>query len=267
MAPMTNTTRKLGKRLGVVNDPRTIQAVQILDVPAVKTPADHRIAHTLSTVPVFGNDRIGDCTCASQGHRIVSQETSSGQHDHATLSDDDVIAVYSAVAGYDPATGANDNGAYELDVLNYMRKTGMGHQKDGTPHTIGAFAKVDLTDRETIAASHYVFGGIKLCAALPITAEQQLDAGEDWTVVAGGGSDSEPGSWGGHSMYSVGYDHKRGILVWTWGREQWMSWEWAAQYGDEAYALISNDYLRGSGKTPQGFDQTALNALLKRIDG
>jgi hypothetical protein len=132
---------------------------------------------------------------------------------------------------------------------------------------LGAFAKVDLTDRETIAASHYVFGGIKLCAALPITAEQQLDAGEDWTVVAGGGSDSEPGSWGGHSMYSVGYDHKRGILVWTWGREQWMSWEWAAQYGDEAYALISNDYLRGSGKTPQGFDQTALNALLKRIDG
>lgn len=260
-------TRKTGKKLGVVIDPRTIQTADIISTSDVHAPGSHRIAHTLTEVPVFGNADFSDCTCASQGHRIVSQETSSGQHDHATLSDDDVLDVYAAVTGSDPRTGGADNGAYELDVLNYMRKHGMGRQKDGTPHTIGAFAKVRLTDREDVATSHYVFGGIKVCAALPVTAEKQLDAGEDWTVVKNGGSDSEPGSWGGHSMYSVGYDAKRGVLVWTWGKLQWMSWEWLAQYGDESYAAISNDYLRGTLKTPQGFDLAALTALLKKIDG
>jgi hypothetical protein len=258
---MTSTDLKLGKRLGVVHDPRTLRASRVIDVSAVQPPRAHRIARPLRDVPVFANDRYGDCTCASQGHRIVTQERSSGQAREVTLSDADVLEVYSAVTGFDPERPETDRGAYELDVLNYMRKVGMGRERDGTAHTIGAFAAVDWHNHDEVRAAHYVGGGLKVCAALPTSAARELDAGADWSATS-----DAPGSWGGHSMYSHAYDRERGLAVWTWGREQWMSWAWVDRFVDECYVLISEDYLRRrSQHTPQGFDVAELERYLTSL--
>jgi hypothetical protein len=267
---MTSTARpperRLGKKLGVVHDPRTLRAARILDAPAVRAPADHRIARPLHGVPMFANDRFGDCTCASQAHRIVTQERSSQQARTITLTDDDVLAAYAAVTGFRPDDPSTDNGAYELDVLNFMRKTGMGREKDGSPHTIGAFAAVDWRNHDEFEAAHYAFGGLKVCAALPRTAQPQT--GGVWKVEGNPKHDpaSRPGSWGGHSMYSFAYN-RTGPVVWTWGNEQQMTWEWADTYVDECYALISEDYLRGSGHTPQGLDLVMLTDYLATLNG
>src|SRR3954470_7477044 len=78
--------------------------------------------------PMYLNDRIGDCTCAGAGHIIQSAST-YGQGQTITISDDDVLRAYIANSGYDPRTGANDNGAVMQDVLNYWRKEGIGGHK------------------------------------------------------------------------------------------------------------------------------------------
>src|ERR1700690_4287507 len=58
---------------------------------------------------MLGNDRVGDCEIARIAHMLMLFTAHTGSMVIPTL--DEVIAVYSAITGYDPATGANDNGA------------------------------------------------------------------------------------------------------------------------------------------------------------
>jgi hypothetical protein len=122
---------------------------------------------------------------ASAGHDIEAWTTTATGVE-AQVTDQQVIAAYSAITGYDPATGANDNGARELDVLKYWRTTGIaGHQ-------IGAFAEVGPTNHQEVGQSIYLFGGLYLGLNMPNTAQAQTSAGEPWDV--GTGPDAEPGS-------------------------------------------------------------------------
>lgn len=253
----------LGKKLGVVHDRRTLKASTILEPKRVNVPKTHRIAKGLTNVPMYGNDRAGDCTVASQAHRVDTQERSSSQNE-IKLTTQQVFRAYQDVSGWDGVPGSpSDQGAYELDVLNYMRHVGLGLEKDGTPHTIYAFAAVQWQDIDQFKLAHYVFGGLKICAGLPLTAADQMDRGEAWDVVPSSWR-ANWGTWGGHSMYSRGFNDQ-GVWVWTWGREQFMTWRWIYAYVDECYCVISEDYVRRGGTTPQGLNVEALNGYLQSL--
>jgi hypothetical protein len=267
---------RLGKKLGVVEDRRTFMAAAVLRPDEVTVPDRHRIAGGLRTVPVFANDRLGDCTQASIGHAIVTMERSSSQRE-LPLTDQDIIEAYQRVGGYVPGRPDTDNGAYELDSMNHWRQVGLGRERDQTAHRIAAFVRVDHTDPSEVLTAHYVFGGLKVCAGLPLSASDQMRQGLPWDVTTG--PRAKWGSWGGHSMYSAAYDRDLrdrpsarsrlsgldGVAVWTWGREQWMTWAWWASYVDETYAVVSEDYFRKGGRTPQGFDAERLADMLRRL--
>jgi hypothetical protein len=253
---------RLGKHLGVVHDPRTLMAARVIDLDTLpKVPREHRIARGLLSVPVFKNDELGDCTQASKGHAVITMERSSGQRE-IRLSDEDIVLAYQRVGGYVPGRPETDNGAYELDSMNDWRQNGLGRERDGTPHKIYAFAAVDWTDHQQVKQAHYVFNGLKVCAALPLSAADQLRAGRPWDITEG--SRSQSGSWGGHSMYSFGWT-TQGLLVWTWGEPVLMTWPWVDKYVDEVYAVISEDAVRSGGRTQQGFDVAALNSYLRLL--
>lgn len=251
---------KLGKHLGVVDDRRTFMASAIM-IDEVRVPPRHRVGGQLKSVPLFGNDRYGDCVFASQCHAIVTMERSASQRE-LPLSEEDALSAYGLVTGFRREDPSTDNGAYELDGLNNWRQRGLGREKDATTHVLKAFAAVDWTDRSEACMAHYVFGGLKICAGLPLSAADQVRNGQAWDVVEG--PRSRWGSWGGHSMYSFAYDEE-GLIVWTWGEEQKMTWEWVDAYVDESYALVSEDYFRRAGKTPQGFDADKLDRLLRGL--
>jgi hypothetical protein len=59
----------------------------------------------------------------------------------------------------------------------------------------------------------------------------------------------------------VAYD-ARGVTVVTWGALQTMTWTFWEAYCDEAYAILSNDYLDDKQQAPQGFDLQQLQADL-----
>jgi len=245
---------KLGKA-APRHDPRTLQLANYLEPgnlpPAPKT---ENYGKTIASWPMMGNDTIGDCTCAAAGH-MVECWTGNASSTPVVISDNSIIQAYSAITGYDPTTGANDNGAVEIDVLNYWRQTGIGG------HKIVAYAALEPGNRNHVTDGIYLFGGVYIGLGLPISAQHQ----KVWSVPPGGPVGSgAPGSWGGHAVPVVEYD-KHGLTVVTWGMLKRMTWGFWGAYCDEAYALLSEDFIGPGGKAPSGFDFNALLNDLKQV--
>jgi hypothetical protein len=110
--------------------------------------------------------------------------------------------------------------------------------------------------------SVYIFEGCYIGVQLPKSAQPQVQNHQPWSVPPGGPvGDGAPGSWGGHAIPVVAYD-ARGVTVVTWGALQTMTWSFWEVYCDEAYAILSKDYLTGRSTTPEGFSLKQLQADL-----
>lgn len=241
---------KLGKR-PVRHDKRTLLLADYLTGPLPPPPAAQDWARHLAKIGMMLNDQIGDCTCAAAGHAI--QIWSSNANREVTVSDADVVAAYSAITGYSPNDPSTDNGAVELDVLNYWRQTGIGG------HKIAGFVKLEPKNTSHIESAIALFGGTYIGLGLPISAQNQ----NVWSVV--GGPDGEPGSWGGHAVYVVEYD-AHGLTCITWGQLKRMTWGFWQQYCDEAYGILSNDWLNPTTHiAPNGFNIGVLMADLQKV--
>lgn len=204
---------------------------------------------------MFANDRIGDCTTVAAAHMIEGWALENKKPAPA-ITDDAVIAAYSAISGYVPATGANDNGAVELDVLRYWHQTGISGDR------IAAYASVDPSNARLVKQAIWLFGGAYVGLALPITAQAQVDGIWD-TPASGLTGDGLPGSWGGHAVCAVSYDSDRIALI-TWGKVQLCTWRFWGAYVDECWAVLSPDML-ANGLSPQGFNVRQLQADLAAI--
>ncbi len=212
------------------------------------------------------NDRIGDCTCAAVGHAIQNFTAAHGAE--VTLTDSEILQAYMDVTalenhgqGFDPVTFANDNGAIEVDVLNYWRTTGFG--LGGIKHKLGAYAAIHPQSQREVEEAIYYFGGAYLGVALP----KAVDGQPIWTMPSGRfhrHGPWEPGSWGGHAVFAVDYDPQF-VTVITWGELLKMSWEFFINYVDEAYALIAPEWVNDTTKSPHGFDMATLVGDLSRI--
>ena len=85
-----------------------------------------------------------------------------------------------------------------------------------------------------------------------------------WAVPPQGTSGpGAPGSWGGHAVPVVAYD-PRGLTVITWGKALRMTWGFWQAYCDEAYGILSPDFL-AKGKAPNGFDLATLKSDLAEL--
>jgi hypothetical protein len=174
--------------------------------------------------------------------------------DEIVIKDDDIVKAYSNIASYDPDTGAGDDGAAGLTVLNYWRTNGIAG------HKIYAYAAIDPKNIKEVKAVIYIFGGVYAGFNLPASAKTQ-----DILRVSGDGKtgDNAPGSWGGHAICAIGYDNDY-IYTISWGIIKKCTWQFWTTYCIEAFAIISEEFIN-SGKTPNGFDMTALKAHLKAV--
>ena len=251
--------RKLGK-LPAKIDSRTLKFSDYIDV-GLPAPPNHRNwaqKKAIPTWPMMANDQIGDCTIAAAGH-MVELWTADESGTATIIPDSQIIAAYSAISGYDPATGNNDVGCAILDVLNYWRTTGIGGDK------IYAYMSATPTNHTQIQQAMFVFGAVDIGINLPLTAQNQTGGGRKWAVPPGGAvGDGAPGSWGGHSVPIVSYD-QTGLLVVTWGALQFMTWGFLDTYCDEAYAVLSETDWVSKGKNPLGLNMAQLRADLNQI--
>ncbi len=206
------------------------------------------------------NDREGDCVIAAWGHLRMLHAALLGKPWY--LTDAQIQAIYVTITGmegaaYDPATGANDNGCVELDLLNYVRQAGK----------IAAFVAVDGRNTDEIKTAIDLFAGVYMGCGLPLTAQSQ----DVWTVVDPSlQGESAPYSWGGHAMVVVGYDAD-GVTFVTWGSLKKATWQWWMAYvapgaGGESYALLTPDLINATSKRDfQGLNMDQLMADLRQF--
>lgn len=205
-------------------------------------------------VPTWGmmkNDSVGCCTCSAYGHMVMNWTAHTSSI--VIPSDEQVIAMYSAVTGYVPGNESTDNGAAITDILQYGQKKGM----DG--HKIVGWAAVDTTNIEHIKQAIEIFGALDIGVNLPANAMDQFNAEEDWHI-----DPENNGIEGGHCIPLMGYGSVGAACI-TWGRIQYMHWDWFSRYCDEAYAAISAEWLAANGMAPNSLDMAALQSDLQAI--
>lgn len=194
--------------------------------------------------PMYYNDSISDCTCAGVGHMIQAWTANSGTE--VILDPPIILKLYETLSGYNPATGQNDTGLVEQDVLQYLVDTGVGG------HKILAFAQVDHTNLTEMAEALQIFGGLYLGIQCPKSMQDQFAQGQVIDYVPGSPIE------GGHCITLVGADPNYLYIV-TWGKLVKMTWGFWSQYGDESWAIVTQDFIEANGMSPDGLNlQTML---------
>ena len=215
----------------------------------------------INSWPMYGNDTLGDCVEAASGHLIELWDDGSDNNlGMPTLQQ--IIAAYSGAAGYVPGQPDTDNGTDMLSFLNYWRKTGVGG------HKILAYVKLEPGNIQQLRQSIYLFGGAFVGLQLP-TAVQGASA---WTVGSSLKGNYAPGSWGGHCVPLVGYrvlknkpQRRTRFDVVSWGGTLDMTDQFYRDYSDEAYAILSQDWIASTGTACNHLDMAQLQTDLTAV--
>jgi len=251
---------KLG-RLPSPTDNRDLKAARYLSaLPSPPGWVNYTARMADKPWPMFDNDKIGDCAIASTGHHVFAW-TLNSRGKAVKLSSTTILRRYEEVSGYVPGDESTDVGCNMRDVLKRWLKEPLGD------HHLTAFARIEVPEQISITSmtnfqtSIWVFGGVYLGFDLPVSAQGQIQRGEPWTITSG--ADAAKGSWGGHAVACLGYSAD-GVEIITWGRRQLVAWSFLAAYCDEAWGLISADWLKGSF-SPDGFNLAQLRTDLASL--
>lgn len=216
-----------------------------------KYPSSIRWGSKITAWGMLLNDRLGNCTIAGALHAVMCWASNTGRIFSPT--DNDALHLYEVVDGYQPGNPASDRGGVLANVLTYWKRFGM----DG--HKVTAYVQVDPTNRAEVKTAIALFGCLYVGVALPTAAQSQ---GVHWKKTSG--TAAQAGSWGGHCIILTGYD-STGVDTVTWGEQGTATWGWLDAYMDEAYAVISPDWMTAAGVDPQGLNLAALEADLAAL--
>lgn len=200
---------------------------------------------------VMGNDVLSDCTGAGYGHAIQTWSAANGKM--ITPTDAAVIKFYSGSTGYVPGVASTDQGGNETVVMAYAKDVGM-QLPDGTFDKIAAVVEMDPSNLTHVRIAQQLFGGVYTGIMLPLTAQKQ----SVWTLQIAGGNEAEPGSYGGHCIWSPYSDDSRRLMGGpTWGIKKYWTYDWWLAYacsavGGACYALVSSDWARPGVVAPSG---------------
>lgn len=245
---------KLGKMPPRFDD-RTLLFSSYLTRGLKPPPLSIDYAKAVKNWPMFGNDQYGDCTCAAAGHMI--EDWTANTSVERTPAESAILAAYNHFAH-----GVADAGANMLDVLKYWRTSGIGQDK------IKAFTQLELHNNLEAQDAVYFFGSCYIGLGLPDFA---VAPGTDflrtpWIVPPKGPiGNAAPNPNNGHCVPAVAYD-PRNLWIVTWGALKPMSWQFYATYADEAFAVLSIDWVnKHLKKAPPGLNLKALEADLAAV--
>lgn len=237
---------KLGRK-AIKTDSRTLRLSKYLLGTLPPPPASVNYS-SATTYGMLHNDTLGDCTIAGILHLLQCQ--AANVKGGFVPTDDEALQYYERIDGYNPADPNTDNGGVLLDVLNNVKTNGIAGQK------IFAFALVDHTNLQEVQSAIALFGGIYTGFNVPRSIQGQAV----WDVVQG----DDGGIEGGHCVPVEDFDASTFSCI-TWGEVIKLTQAFWNQYFDEAYAVITQDWLNAQGTTPTGLNLDQLQADLSLI--
>jgi len=236
-------------------------------VPAAYSPPPSLDRYSAIELALWGMDANADwgcCTIADGDHEDKAAEAAAGNAVVAS-TDAEILAIYSAVTGFDPNAGPpgnnpTDNGAVMQDVRSYWQKTGF--TLGGQSHKILLFAELDVHNDTLVRWALDQFGAVGIGVNFPRSAMDQFNAGQPWNTLTNDG-----GIEGGHAVAVVGYDGTYWYVV-TWGQIQKVTPAWWRAYVEEAWTALTADFVNAhSGDDPLGGTLYDLGAQFAAVTG
>ena len=251
------TEFKLGKKAATYDKRDLLFAKYRVDgVELPKLPKRFGHGKLIRKWGMLGNDRVGDCVLAGGAHETMLWNREAGIH--VDFTDEGVLSDYSAITGYNPNDPNTDQGTDPRQAFDYRRSTGLVDAA-GKRHTLGAYVALEPGNWDQLLEATYIFSGVGIGVEFPSSAMDQFNQGKPWSVVSG----NVPIE-GGHYIPAIGHASSSTVTIVTWGKAIHMTRGFYEKYCDEAYALLSPEYLK-DGKSPEGFDLTALQADLAAL--
>jgi hypothetical protein len=206
-----------------------------------------------ATVPMDGNDTLGDCTAAGAAH-VETALSGFGQGTAVVPALADVIKFYSGSTGYVPGKPNTDQGGDMATVLKYWNQTGLAG------HKIAAFFAVDPADFDEMRAALYLFGNLYIGFNATQGFERAFDNGTVFDVV------KRDRILGGHCVAIHEIIKGGNIKGSTWGGFFEMTPAAWTKWVDEPYAVVSQEWINNNA-TPEGLDVNAANAAYLQVTG
>lgn len=248
---------RLGKQ-DHVHDDRTLMLANFI-LPDTHVPTSYDFDKGKREIPVrmWGNDDWGDCVIAGQANQLLRLERIE-QRRTIPLGDQDAIDRYKALTGSQAPGDANDNGLVVLDALRNWHHSGWISGSHN--YTIDAYGELEPNDPLQLRMGVYLLHGVHFGFSLPDAAKVMTRNGV-WDYNGETGPEWEPGSWGGHLVFSKAYT-KRGCKVLTWGEEVLVTDNFIKRYADEAWSVVDS---LDAWKSKQTIDVPALTKKLREI--
>lgn len=257
-------TLQLGKT-PATHDHRDLTFAKYRD-PEVKLPKVFGYGKLIDSWEMLGNgpdpempadfEGAGDCVWAMAAHTTMLRSRAAGTGPNGgpiPFTTRGVLNDYSKATGYNPVTGANDNGTDMRVALKYRQKTGI-IDANGKRHKIGAYVALEPGNLTQMLEALYYFGATEIGIEFPSYAMDQFNQHKPWAVKTGGQIE------GGHAIPIVLNPYQ----VVTWARLQPVTAGFLTKFCDEAWAVISPEFLK-AGKAPNGFDLAQLQTDLANL--
>ena len=200
----------------------------------------------------------GDCVWADAGNRARYSNLLAGKQ--VTVTGEECIEMYQTETGYDPITGANDNGTDMRDALNYARTTGI-LDHNGSRHLIGGYCALGTTGDALwteLLEALAVFDVVSIGLQFRQCYMDQFNAGQPWNYQA------DSPIVGGHDVLVATRRLANQIQVFTWATLHDVYADVVVKDVDEAYGIFLPDSMV-AGKGPEGFDMAEYQAALAAL--
>lgn len=203
--------------------------------------------------PGFGG--CGDCAWAGPAHEEMEAARTAGRP-IPQFSGKTVVAQYSAYSGYDPQTGANDNGSNVQDVLAWRQDKGL-YDDHGNVYKIGQHVALTPGDMHELWAATYLFECVGIGVQMTSAQMGQFDASPHpvWDYVKGSPTD------GGHYVPVMG---DNGLI--SWGQRVGFTQAFYENQCDEAFTYLDAERYRAvTGKTAEGLTEEDLVSYISLV--
>ncbi len=206
------------------------------------------------------NDRLDNCTCAAIYHALQVWSFNARSR-MLNLSDAEVEQLYIQACGYQPASKGEGPGATAQQVLSYVLKHGVPTGSNTNPRQkIAAFVELDPRHLDDVKRSIHECGLVYIGFNLPQSvAPPGTQSPPVWKYIPGKST-----SIGGHAVVLAGYD-VHGARFISWGQYFTMTWEFFAQYVEEAYAIAAPEWVEQKGTTPAGLNLAQLESQMAAL--
>jgi len=254
--PMDRRRRRL--TLERYLDPRT--PLRCGGLPVVALTQDVDRASAVGSWPMYLNDQLGDCTIAAMGHMYGawSQYATASE---ALFADSTIEGTYSRVGGYVPGDPSTDGGCVMQAVLHDQKIHGMA-DTSGRVHKVAGYAALgNPADEELLGQVLDVFGSVYVGINVQQAMEEEFSRGLPW------GWDPGAPTIGGHAIClqrRLGAGDAPLEYV-TWGALQPATFAFQAGAAEEAWAVVTEDWLNANGTTVEGLDLQQLLADMRYV--